>query len=661
MKCLDFKYVIIYIFLYSIGLYAQKPISLPTLYQPQAFDILHYDAELDLRQGLAKYVSGRCSIRFVWVVNSLNENFYFHLRDLKVDSAFVGEKKVTPEFRKEPNIDYSYYQINFSPVTAGDTQTIEIYYSGFMTSENSNAPFGGIFLKDSVLFAIGVGLWNDYVSTTQHWLPIYDHPSDKATYSIRFRVPPGYVIATNGRTLEIPTPDTLTETVWTTSSKFPIATYLLTFAMGKFKTTNVGSQYLPKSIEFVVYYLPQYEDAVIHSFKNFYHIFFAFQNRYGRYPFEKIGFVLVPFTAGAMEHQTMITMPQTGVLNLFQRKDTVNLLAAHEFAHQWFGDMVTPLDFRDAWLSESFATFSESVFLEMLFGYDKYLARQLEKKNDYFNKTLPNEGILPLYNFRRTPPSSNYPGTIYNKGAVVVGMLRYLLGDDKFFELIRAYLDSNAYKSASTQDFESFCNNYLGKNISWFFEQWVYGKGYPVLKIIVSKFPRGQDSADVLLKVNQVQNGDLGRYINLPLELNFKIGTKQYFDTVLIMRDVEQEFFLEGIPEFSGLEVNRGAKVVSLLRYSVYSDVKEPKPDTPTGKIFQVLCSNRNAITLKFNTYHKDYRFRIIDILGRVAIEGKINALKGIETINFPELNSGLYLIQLMDGDMTQTEKVLIM
>lgn len=660
MKYSNLKYVILCIFLYFIGLYAQKPISLPTLYQPQAFDVLHYDAELDLRRGLARYISGRCSIRFVWVVNSSSENFYFHLRDLKVDSAFVGEKKVVPEFRKEQNIDYSYYQINFSSVIAGDTQTVEIYYSGYMTAESSYPAFGGVFLKDSVLFAIGVGLRNEYVSTTQHWLPVYDHPSDKATYSIRFRVPPGYVIATNGRTVEVPTPDTLSETVWSTSSKFPIATYLLTFAMGRFKTTNVGARYLPKSIEFVVYYLPQYEDAAIHSFKNFYHTFFAFQNRFGRYPFEKIGFVLVPFSAGAMEHQTMITIPQVDALNLFQRKDTVNLLAAHEFAHQWFGDMVTPLDFRDAWLSESFATFSESVFLEMLFGYDRYLQKLVEKKNDYFNRITPREGVLPLYNFPRALPSSNYPETIYNKGAVVVGMLRYLLGDDKFFGLLRTYLDSCAYKSKSTQDFESFCNNYLGENISWFFEQWIYGKGYPIVEAIVSKFPRGQDSVDVLVKVRQVQNEDLGRYINLPLELNFKTGTKQYFDTVLVMHDVEQEFLLEGIPEFSELEINRGAHVISLLRYSVYLDVTELKSNIPTGKIFQILYSNRNAVTLKFSIQHQNYRFRIFDILGRVATEGKINVEKEIETIHLPELNRGLYLIQLTSDGTMQTEKVVI-
>lgn len=660
MKYSNVRYAILCIFLYSIGLCAQKPISLPTLYQPQAFDVLDYDADLDLRQGLTKYISGRCSIRFVWVTNSLNENFYFHLRDLKVDSAFLGEKKVVPEFRKEQNIDYSYYQINFTSVAVGDTQTVVIYYSGYMTAESSNPPFGGVFLKDSVLFAIGVGLRNEYVSTTQHWLPVYDHPSDKATYSIRFRVPPGYVIAANGRTFEVPTSDTLAETVWVTSSKFPIATYLLTFAMGKFKTTTVGSQYLPKSIEFVVYYLPQYEDAAIHSFKNFYHTFFAFQNRFGRYPFEKIGFVLVPFSAGAMEHQTMITMPQADALNLFQRKDTVNLLAAHEFAHQWFGDMVTPLDFRDAWLSESFATFSESVFLEMLFGYDRYLEKLVEKKNDYFNKIIPYEGVLPLYNFRRTPPSSNYPGTIYNKGAVVVGMLRYLLGDDKFFELLRTYLDSNAYQSRSTQDFESFCNNYLGENISWFFEQWIYGKGYPIVEATVSKFPRGQDSVDVLVKVRQAQSENLGRYINLPLELNFKTGTKQYFDTVLVMRAVEQEFLLEGIPEFSGLEINRGAKVVSLLQSSVHLDVTELNSGTPTGKIFQILYSNRNTITLKFNIQHRSYHFRVFDILGRVVTEGEIDAEKEIETINLPELNRGLYLIQLTSDGIMQTEKIVV-
>ncbi len=643
-----------------MNLFAQRPISLPTLYQPQAFDVIHYDARLDLRDGLTKFISGRCAIKFIWVVNSSNENFYFHLRDLKVDSAFIGRLKVVPEFRKEQDIDYSYYQINFASVAAGDTQIVTIYYSGFMTAEKSQDPFGGVLLQDSVLFAIGVGLRNQYVSATQHWLPVYDHPSDKATYSIEFIVPTGFVIAANGTTVKLPAPDTLAADVFLTSSEFPIATYLLTFAMGRFKTTSVGSEYLPKSIDFVVYYLPQYEEAAIHSFKSFYHIFYAFQNRFGRYPFEKIGFVLVPFAQGAMEHQTMITFPQYTAGELLRGKDTVNMTAAHEFAHQWFGDMATPIDFRDAWLSESFATFGESIFLETLFGYSEYLWRQLGQRDQYLNYTIGREGILSLYDFRRTPPSSNYPATIYNKGAVVVGMFRYLVGDDRFFELLRAFLDSSAYKSKSTQDFVAFCNKFLGEDYSWFFDQWIYDRGFPILEIMLSEFPRGEDSVDVLLEVTQVQEEGFGKYINLPLELNFKNAAGQYFDTVLVMQNTQQEFWVEGIPNFSTLEVNRGAKVVALLRAYVYSDVGESSINTHKGKIFQILISERNSIVLKLNAPQKDFHFRVFDLLGQVVSTGVINSSEGTATIKLPQLCNGFYLIQLSDGNVIQTEKFLI-
>ncbi|MFN3780841.1 MAG: hypothetical protein ACK4SO_01540, partial [Candidatus Kapaibacteriota bacterium] len=223
-----FSYLWFCIFMCSWNiLHSQNRISLPIEFRQQPFDILHYDATIDLRNGMQRQISGVCNIYFRWTRDPKDNYFFFHLRSLNVDSVFYQHKKIEHYFAKEDTIDYSYYILKNLDGEENDTVLVTIHYSGTATNEEGTNPFGGVFLIDSVLFANGVGFHNEYVSATQHWLPCYDHPSDKATFRFTFLYPKGFTLATNGKTEMIKNLDDTTE-ILIASSNFPIATYLMT-------------------------------------------------------------------------------------------------------------------------------------------------------------------------------------------------------------------------------------------------------------------------------------------------------------------------------------------------------------------------------------------------------------------------------------------------
>ncbi len=645
MRLLRFSdFFILFLIISSFLSYSQNPISLPTEYKQQPFDVVHYDATIDLLKGMEKRISGVCSIYFKWTQNPQGKNFYFHLKDLNVDSAFYLGKKVSVTFQREDTLDYSYYILSNLEGNEGDTVVATIYYSGVATNEGGNNPFGGVFLIDSVFFANGVGFQNEYVSATQHWLPSYDHPSDKATFKFKFIFPLGFQVATNGKIEEFGLVGDSANYI-VASSKFPIATYLMTFALGRFKKATLDPWNLPGNIEKVVYYLPQDEEAVLFAFNNFAKYFYSLQNRFGRYPFEQIGYVVVPFENGAMEHQTMITFPSNYVQRLYTNRDTNNIMALHELSHQWFGNSVSPLDFRDAWFNESFATFSESVYLDMMFGTDAYLKDLLRKKNYYINYVTKKEGLLPLYGFSRKSPSSNYPSTIYVKGAVVIGMLRYMLGDEMFFDLIRNYLDYFAYQSCSTNDFLNYSVGYTLQNLYWFFEQWVFQSGYPNLEIRVTQYVHNLNKASAFLTIRQTQPHSYGQYFNIPVELNFLLPNNKTLDTVVILPFNELTSWIDSLPPFVSFNTNLGRKVVSLFSSNIYTSIEEENRED----YYCFYLNDKVIIRIPVVTAMVD--FSIYDVFGRLVFSGKNHITNGLAQIDVSFLSNGIYFVFIDTGN----------
>src|ERR1041385_1429426 len=153
----------------------------------------------------------------------------------------------------------------------------------------------------------------------------------------------------------------------------------------------------------------------------------------------------------------------------------------------WWGDWVTCKTFDDAWLNEGFARFSESLVLEHLFGHTAYANRQKTNTAQAKSSKLSLFGAPTEDNH-----NSNYPyETIYEKGSVVLAMLRAQLGDSLFFNAVRYYGARHAYSTATSADLQSAFEHVSGQDLSWFWNQWVYGRGYPVDTVVWSPATNG--------------------------------------------------------------------------------------------------------------------------------------------------------------------------
>jgi aminopeptidase N len=206
------------------------------------------------------------------------------------------------------------------------------------------------------------------------------------------------------------------------------------------------------------------ETALIH-FSNCDIMMDAYIERYGAYPFDKFGYVME--AKGDMEHQTCVTH----VNSALQPNHLYDWLLAHEMAHMWWGDCISVGDWRDVWLSEGFATYSEAIFHEHAYGttsYKNYI------QNNIMNPVLSSGENFPIYD-----PLYLWGTTTYEKGACVLHMLRHVIGDSTFFDALAAYRAAYEYSSAVTPEFQAEVEAVSGQDLEWFFSEWIYGSGYP--------------------------------------------------------------------------------------------------------------------------------------------------------------------------------------
>jgi aminopeptidase N len=621
----------------------------PLNYQQMPFDVLHYDLKLDLRQYNKREVIGTCKILVHRKDIYDGDYFIFHLQSLKVNGVTAQGKEMSySAYLDEKSKDF-HYRVNY-PDNISDTVEFTISYSGIMTAEvNGNFSWGGAFYEEGILYSMGVGFGAPYISTSRHWMPCFDLPQDKATFKGSFTVPYNLKVASNGTLTAVnDVTDGVKEFVW--EHNYPAATYLLNFAAGKYQLLDYKDYKVPIQIfsleidsaksNFVYSRLPEMADC--------------YSNIFGDYPFEKIGYCNT--TKGAMEHQTMISFPRSLVVDLNTKKNSNNITAAHELSHQWFGNMVTPLDFRDAWLNESFATYCEALWERCRNGDSAYHKHQITHKDDYINKISKAEGIFPLYNFPREKPSSNYPTTIYSKGAVVLGMLNYNLQFSGFdlLDIIKNYLKKYAYSNVSTKDFTDFVKSQTLQDYDWFFEQWVYSAGWP--QIIVEFADRQNGKYSSKLKIKQVQSGKL--FTSVPVEILY-YSNGGSFTSVNYISDEETNFDLglEHNFKIDSIKVNPGNIVVGLYEFKkIQVTTSIDESETQPFEIFQT----ENQITLNYQSNTGKSNVIIFDLFGNVIYKEEISSNLGMNSFkfNFNNYSSSVYFMQFTIDNKLYTQKI---
>ncbi len=357
-------------------------------------------------------------------------------------------------------------------------------------------------VEDGALYATGGFLFTDCEPEgARKWFPCWDKPSDKALLDLTAKVPATVKFASNGKLMDsVFTADTLT---YHWESIHNIATYLV--VMTSKVNYNLDIVYWHKlsnpndSVPMRFYFNPGENitavKAVIKPMTDW------FSQHFCEHPFQKNGFAALnsQFAWGGMENQTLTSICP----NCWQE-----WLIAHEYAHQWFGDMITCDTWADIWLNEGFATWSENFWWEKSGGYAAYKTQINSDASSYLNGN-PGWAISDPSWATTTPGLNvlfNYSIT-YAKGACVLHMLRYTLGDALFFAAMQAYAnDPNLrFHSARITDFKDKVNAVTGTDYSWFFNQWIYAPNHPVYANQYCFEQLGSGSWDVRFAIHQTQ------------------------------------------------------------------------------------------------------------------------------------------------------------
>ena len=428
-------------------------------------DVLHYDINLDIVYLSKKSISGYTDLKMTTKHNGLTF-VKLDLLKLSIDSINVDGQSIS-------SWSYNDTILSFALVNAmniGDTVICSVYYHGMPIKDPSG--WGGFYFSNDSTFAfnLGIGMQDNPHNYGRIWFPCIDDFVDRATYDINIRVKNGKLAVCNGTLESTVTGTNSTEYRWKLHNDIPA--YLASVAVGPYVAVLDTFHGANGAIPIAIYVKSNMVNQALASFANLKQILAAFEQYYGPYRWERVGYVGVPFSSGAMEHATNIAIG-LGYINGTLAYET---LFAHELSHHWFGDLVTCSSASDMWLNEGWAVFSESMYQEMVYGKEAYKDNMRGLLYDVLKNTHGRDG--GYYALAGIPHNLTYGSTIYDKGGTVAHSLRGYLGDAKFFNMLNAYMSQKAFSSQSSTDFRDFITTNTGINVNDFFSSWVDEPGF---------------------------------------------------------------------------------------------------------------------------------------------------------------------------------------
>lgn len=434
------------------------------------FDVMHYSIGLRLPEDFGKSetmptIAGKTEIEFT---SPTGGEVAFDAVNFKIFGVSLNDHAA--------KYSYDGKLITLTPE--------EIQMSNKLTVEYEMTPEEGLYYvaprpwRNAMLWSQGEPQLN------RCWFPCYDYPNDRASFDVTVSVPQDYYVVSNGKLESLNFHESAAMFHWKES--IAVTSYLVSIIVGKFDV--VEDSVASKGKKVPLYYFAPSGISTPEKIKQQFGGTPAMISFYEEitgvpYPYEKYAQTgIYDFSWGGMENVSATTLNgyHLGLFGDDDESDPTGLLA-HELAHQWSGDYITCKNWFHIWLNEGFATFFEALWNERKNGREDYTLEMNGNMGGYFGETE---------RYKRPVVCSIYPdedamfdGHTYSKGALVLNMLRDLLGDKTFFEGLKIYFKDFGLKCAVTGDFRQSMEKAYGKKLQWFFDQWLYRATYPDLDV----------------------------------------------------------------------------------------------------------------------------------------------------------------------------------
>ncbi len=563
------------------------------------------------------YISGNVTSYFT-ITDNNTQTIQFELADnMQVDSVKYHNSHVSyTHITKTISIDLG------TQLASGVLDSVTIWYQG---APDSGSGFGSFITDEHNGIPILWTLSQPYGSSD--WWPCKNILNDKIdSVDIFVRTPSAYRAASNGLLIqEIPDGS---NTIYHWRHRYPIETYLVAIAVTNYSYYSDYADLSTGQLEILNYVYPEDLTSAQLNTPRVIPCLELFDSLAGPYPFslEKYGHAQFGW-GGAMEHQTMSFMGG------FSHE-----LIAHELAHMWFGNAITCGTWADIWLNEGFATYFTGLTYENLFNGVYWMPW---KQNVVSNITSETWGSVWCDD--TTNVSRIFNGRLsYNKGAYLLHMLRWVMGDDNFFEAVMNYITDPTlrYSYAVSEDFINHAEAVYGHDLDWFFDQWLYGQGYPSYTIHAMKYPNNE----IHITVSQTQSHPSVSYFTMPIPIRFSMAAIE--DTIVVLdHHYDNQEFIVNL-DFNPSQISFDPELWLVSKYNTVSMGIEGF--SPDASISVVPNPASDYIRIE-SPEHAFNLIKIFDMNGKLVLEtGQFNS----ETISLDvsHLNPGSYML-LTEGE----------
>lgn len=500
------------------------------------YDVKHQKLELEIDPAVYG-ISGTVTTQFV--PNEELKSIVFDLsHELKVSTVMQGnemlsfkqaDNELTIQLKKSiPSGVQGEVTITYSgKPTAGNEAFTQSYHSGEPVIWTLSEPFGA-----------------------RDWWPCKQSLNDKVdAIDIYLTTPSSVTAVANGIEIGQTKNDNGTKTTHFRHG-FPIPAYLVAIAVTNYKVYNQTAGSAPKTFPVVNYLYPETYNAAVGQLAVTLPVMEVFEKLFGTYPYwqEKYGHAQFGW-GGGMEHTTVSFMGG------FSRG-----LIAHELAHHWFGDKVTCGSWKDIWINEGFAEYMAGLVVENLDGLNSFVSWKSSKINSI---TAQPDGNLYLTDEQALDSDRIFSGRItYDKGSMVVHMLRYVVGDEAFFKGMRNFLEDPviAYDYAVTTQVKSHLEAASGKDLTAFFNNWIYGQGYPSYQVKAETLSATQTK----ITLSQTTSHASVPFFEMPVTLRLTGASGQSENVVLQHTQNHQQFVVDtSVGTINIVQVNPFQDIIS--------------------------------------------------------------------------------------------------